>query len=121
MVSKNNIIFNSYDVAFIIGIILFQILQYFYLNSCLMLEFLFVSNDFQSKIFFSFKIINFQSLSKRSFSKRCNHFKSICSMISYLNLIISFVIIITEIKLIGCASFYLSFTFFSNIPHLFVI
>lgn len=67
MLPKHAVIFDTNDVVGVFWIILLQVQQNFELNTSLMLELLFVSDDLDCNDLASLVIDALQSLSKRSF------------------------------------------------------
>ena len=81
MLPKHAVIFDTNDVVGVFWIIVLQVQQNFELNTSLMLELLFVSDDLDCNDLASLVIDALQSLSKRSFPQIINDFEPVCDLI----------------------------------------
>jgi hypothetical protein len=98
MPSKENKVLNSNNIAKIIFRIFLNEFQDVYLNKCLIIEFFFISNYFQSYKFFAFVIKNLQNLSKRTFAQWFYDFVPVPDMILGIIKVFGLLVIKTIIR-----------------------
>jgi uncharacterized membrane protein len=75
-----------------------EVLQDFQFDSCLVLKFLFVANDFDGYKFFGFVVHALDSLSKATLTEKFENLISVAKMIFQYHLIVSLVIIVAMIE-----------------------
>ena len=69
MLSEDKVVIYTDDVVLVMFVVVVQVLEDSQLNSCLILKFLFVSDDFKSYLLVSFVIEAFDGLSKTSLTQ----------------------------------------------------
>ena len=99
MLSKHAIILDSNNIVGVIWIIFLQMKQDLKLDSSLMLEFLLVSDDLNGNDLPCLMVNALECLSKGSFSQKVNHLESICDLVLYNHIVVSSLIIVSEIVL----------------------
>jgi hypothetical protein len=111
MFPKDNIILDPNNIESIIWIVLLQMHQNLKLYTSLMLEPLFVADQFHSHKLLSFMIKAFKSLSEAALPKKLNNFETVSNMIFHYNLIVSSLIVETEVVWMQWRSLYLLGTY----------
>jgi hypothetical protein len=97
---KEYVVFHHYDIVCIVRVILFQMLKNFKLDSSLVLEFLFVSDQLDRYNFTCLMVHTFKGLSEASFTNELKDLKSESYLILHDNIIVSPFIIIAIVVLI---------------------
>ena len=99
MLSEYHIVFHVNDIHSIIRVILFQELQDLKLNSCLIVIFLLIFNNFQCNDLLPFMIEAFNRLSERTLPQKLLNFIPVSDLVSRNNFIVTLVIIVTTIMI----------------------
>jgi len=94
---ETQVVFYSDDVVLVVRVFLKQVLQNLQLHLSLVLELLFVPNNFQSDYFTCFMIKTLEGLSKGPFAQEPLDFVPVPNVIVHYYFIISLVIVIPEV------------------------
>lgn len=121
MLSKDDIVLHVNYIHSVIWVIISKVLQYFELNSCLVVVLLFIFNDFKSNHFLSFVIEASYGLSERTLSQKLLDFISVANMIVHANLVVPFVIVVSIVELVLHRSLGLSLAILTHIKDLGVV
>lgn len=90
MFSKNDKIFNFDDIGCLLDIFFFNMSKNLNLYKSLLVEFSFISDNFQSKILFFLMVKNFNNLSITSFAHFLQYLITIGNMVMrFINILIS--------------------------------
>lgn len=83
MLTKNDEIFNSYDIGLLLFILLLDMTQYLDLNEGLLAEFGVVFDNLESRFQFGFMVQDFEYLSVRALADNREHLVSIGNVIIF--------------------------------------
>ena len=97
MLPENHIVLDPNDVVGVILIEFLQMHQYLKLNTCLVLEALFVSNQFDGNTLLGFMVKALNGLTETTLTKEFNNFEPVSDVILHDNFVISSLIIITKV------------------------
>jgi len=93
VLSKDETFQDSYDILFVLGVSFLKGFQDPGLDQALLIEALFVSEDFEGAVFFLLVVEAFKDLAEGSFADSFDHFKAICNVVMFIADVLCLIIV----------------------------